>query len=117
MPEKDREREFDMYYLQIGGHRLREWKEFKQGLEYYHIPTTRRRLLESLHLDKLSRELQAIIANGRKHPEYKIRFSILYNFYKPRSCTKLQEIYTKRNCLIKNGTYRLRLALAPRLRF
>lgn len=33
-------------------------------------------MLESLHLDKLSRELQAIIANGRKHPEYKIRLAV-----------------------------------------
>lgn len=74
--EKDREKEFDAFYRQKGGHHLREWRELKRGLEFYHIPTTRRRLLQSLHLHRLSRELQAIIGNGREHPEYKIRLAV-----------------------------------------
>lgn len=76
LEERNIEIELDAFYRQKGGHHLREWKELKRGLEYYHIPTTRSRLLESLYLDKLSRELQAIIGNGREHPDYKMRLAV-----------------------------------------
>jgi len=70
------EKELDEHYQKMGGRRLREWKERKRGLEFYHIPTTRRRLLYSLLWHNLSDELQVIIANGREHPEYKMRLAV-----------------------------------------
>ena len=70
------EKELDEHYQKMGGRRLRGWKERKRGLEFYHIPTTRRRLLYSLLWHNLSDELQVIIANGREHPEYKMRLAV-----------------------------------------
>lgn len=71
-----KEKEFDEQYQKLGGYRLREWKERKRGLEFFHIPTTRRKMLDLLQCNYCSKELQAIIANGREHPEYKMRLAV-----------------------------------------
>lgn len=70
------EKKLDAHYQKLGSRRLREWKEQMQGLEYFHIPTTRRRLLNCLLCRNLSKQLQAIIANGREHPEYQMRLAV-----------------------------------------
>ena len=70
------EKELDAHYQKMGGQHLREWRDQKRGLHFFHIPTTRRRLLHSLLYHNLSAELQIIIANGREHPEYKMRLAV-----------------------------------------
>ena len=70
------EKKLDEHYQKVGGRRLREWEEQKRGLEFWNIPTTRRKILYSLLLHNLSDELQAMIANGREHPDYKMRLAV-----------------------------------------
>ena len=91
------EKELDEHYQKNGGRRLRKWKERKRGLEFFHIPTTRRRILDSLLWHNLSAELQVIIANGRTHPEYKMRLAV----YAWQIYTFARYVY-----LGKDGTYK-----------
>lgn len=66
----------EAHYRQKGGRYWREHKERGKGLEFYNIPTTRRKLLYSLLWHNLSDELQAMIACGREHPDYKMRLAV-----------------------------------------
>lgn len=68
--------ELEAHYRQRGGRAWRRYKERKEGLGFYNIPTTRRRLLEAFRWDHMHKELQAIIAYGREDPDYKMRLAV-----------------------------------------
>lgn len=67
--------ELQVHFRPKSGRHRREYKERRKGLEFYNIPTTRRKILYSLLWHNLSDELQAMIAYGREHPDYKMRLA------------------------------------------
>lgn len=87
----------EAHYRQKGGRYWREHKERGKGLEFYNIPTTRRKLLYSLLWHNLSDELQAMIACGREHPDYKMRLAV----YAWQIYTLFRYVYVG-----KNGEYK-----------
>lgn len=89
--------ESEAHYRQKGGRYWREHKERGKGMEFYNIPTTRRKLLYSLLWHNLSDELQAMIAYGREHPDYKMRLAV----YAWQIYTLFRYVYVG-----KNGEYK-----------
>ncbi len=63
-------------YYKRKGRCWREYEEDRKGLAFYNIPTTRSKILNSLLWHDLSGELQAMIAYGREHPDYKMRLAV-----------------------------------------
>lgn len=89
--------EMEAHYRQKGGRYWRAYKERRKGLKFYNIPTTRRKLLYSLFWHNLSDELQAMIAYGREHPDYKMRLAV----YAWQIYTLFRYVYVG-----KNGEYK-----------
>ena len=53
-----------------------EYEKDRKVIEFYNIPTSHIGIKQSILWHDLSRELQALIAYGREHPDYKMRLAV-----------------------------------------